>query len=231
MTRHFFPHTMPPTRRSFLAACLAACLALPACAQTPSIAPTDHAAARSAFLRAVAEARKLDRAAVAVDPVEPHGEPYAALRTGDFHAFWATNRRSGATLARGFATADGRVAFFRTKVDGQTSGDLGALLATARVNEPRGRLSAREMAERLLWCLGEGQSAVTGTLYDGKTVASTGWTAPDEAASPHWQLSADGAELRFLTMTQGLTGSWAFHRITVTFTTSHRLLVRRDPLS
>ncbi len=226
VTRHFSPNAMHSTRREFLAACLA----LPACAQTPAIAPTDHAAARSAFLRAVAEARKPDRAAVAVDPPEPHGEPYAGLRTGDFHAFWATNRRSGATLARGFATADGRVAFFRTKVEGQTSGDLGALLAAARVNEPRARPSAREMAERLLWCLGEGQSAVTGTLYDGKTIASSGWTAPDGPTEPSWQPQPEGAELRFATMTQGLTGSWAFHRVTVTFAHNHRLLVRRAPL-
>ncbi len=186
-------------------------------------AKTTQAIHREIFARQVAACfgMKLDR-------IEIHDTP---LVTEGLSAFSATDKQSGKTIVKGFAGRDQGAAFIGWSADkvGLIGGraELEPLLKACHALEPRKRFNASGMAARLLWCLGESRHGVTGQLYDAKLVKATGWAALKDA-EPRWLHPKAGAALLFHTMTQGRTGSWDYHRVTVSILPDYQIQVNRE---
>lgn len=195
-------------------------------------AKTMHEINRETFARQAAACFGIKPARVEADPPVETDEPYAALRAGGLRAFRATEKTSGKTLVKGFAGLEEGAAFIgwdagKIGLIGGERAELEPLLKACHVLEPRKRANAPAMAARLLWCLGESKHGVTGQLYDAKLAEATGWAAMKDA-EPRWLRPKTGATLRFCAMTQGRTGSWDYHQITVHIAPDYQIRVSRE---
>jgi hypothetical protein len=191
----------------------------------------EYDVAMEIFRRNVAASFKMKEADLQISPVMEDYQaeaPYEGLKTGAMWPFWALKKDGVTSVARGFASADGQVAFLRYKAGINQPGELADLLSACRVLDRRKRMEADEVAARLLWCLDTAKTGISEHLFDAKEVKALGWTPPKTVRKAEYRAQKTGVMLIYFTMTQGNTGTVDFHKVSVTVLPNFETIVHRE---
>ncbi|MCB1208096.1 MAG: hypothetical protein KDK97_02155 [Verrucomicrobiales bacterium] len=197
-------------------------------------AKTRYDIALEAFQQAVMRSLKVKASEVIVSPVMERYQaeaPYANLRTGELWPFWALKNDGVTTLVRGFASADGQIAFQGYEAGIGQTGGLSDLLKASAILDRRKRLKPEAMAARLLWCLAPAKVGTDEQLFDAKLVKQLGWTPPKGVRKAEYHPQKTGVMLIYFTMSQGNTGTLDFHKVSVTVLPNDEMIVQREEVN
>lgn len=185
--------------------------------------------ARMNFARAVAVAFNREPRSFQVIPlagVEP-GETFAALRTGELHA-WTAEEMTGKSIVCGFASAGPETAIAFENYQGglgQAAG-IAPLLRACHVLDRRTRLPVKDLVARVAFCLNRWERGEF--LYDPAVAKSSGFESPKGVGPPSLRAQKQGMRLTYFTMIPGNTGTFGYVKVTITIMDDYTTTIDRQ---
>ncbi len=181
--------------------------------------------ARGIFALNVARSFPVKASGLTVSPTNETEERYAALKTGDLWCFEARDQKD-ATVARGFASAEGAVAFEGYKGGIGQPGGISALLTACGVLDKKRPMKIDKIIARIGWCLNRQPQGEM--LYDETLLKRAGWNPRKEDRRSRISLKNGGAEIVYFTMKQGLTGTFDVGRVIVKVAPNYTATIERQ---